>query len=196
MRAQHNRVLGLQRNQCFVDRGRSWIRRRNHGSDNADGRRYFDDALFAVLAQNSDRAHAANRARYVYRGERVLYDFIGNVAESRFFHGRASQRLRVFSGRLRASFHDCVDLFLGKCCELFLCGGGPGRQFAGFLDGDEVAIAQAQNALPSPTNIVAVTRCVGCSDLVLVYVAPAFRRASAGLEDARLKAGATKTRQS
>jgi hypothetical protein len=26
------------------------------------------------------------------------------------------------------------------------------------LDGDEVAIAQAQNALPSPTNIVAVAR--------------------------------------
>jgi hypothetical protein len=49
-------------------------------------------------------------------------------------------------------------LFLGKCREFFLCGGGSGRQFAGFLDGDEVAIAQAQNALPSPTNVVAVAR--------------------------------------
>ena len=212
MRAQHNRVLSLDGNQRLVNCRRGRIRGRNHRRDNADGRRHFDDALFAVLAQNPDGAHAANRARHVHRGERILHDFIGNVAESGFFHGRARQRLRIFRGRFRAGFHDGVDLFLGKCREFFLCGGGSGRQFAGFLDGDEVAIAQAQNALPSPTNVVAVNlfRVGGSTNLVvniqfpkdgvqrvcvkveaLLYVAPAFRRASARLKNARLKAGAT-----
>ena len=157
MRAQHNRVLGFDGNQRFVDGRRGWIREGITAATTPMG-----DATstmpFRGPRAEPDGAHAANRARHVHRGERVLHDFIGDVAESRFFHGRARQRLRIFSGRLRAGFHDGVDLFLGKCREFFLCGGGSGRQFAGFLNGDEVAIAQAQNALPSPTNFVAVAR--------------------------------------
>ncbi len=153
MWTKHNGVLRLNGNQCFVNCSRGRICGWNHCSHNADGRSHFDDAFFAVLAQNPHGAHSANRARHVHCGQRVLYNFIGDVAESGFFHGRARQGLGVFRGRLRAGFHDCIDLFLGKFREFLLCGGGSCRQFAGFLDGDEVAIAQAQNALPSPTNV-------------------------------------------
>src|ERR1019366_9518122 len=104
----------------------------------------------------SDGAHAANRARNVHGGQSIFYDFVGNISEAGFLDRGARERFHVVRSGLRAGFDHGVHLFLGKCGEFFLGGGGAGHQFAGFLNGDEVAVAQAQNALPSPTNAMPV----------------------------------------
>jgi len=39
-------------------------------------------------------------------------------------------------------------LLLGKCGEDFLGGGGARDKFAGFLNGNEIAIAESQRASP------------------------------------------------
>ena len=100
--------------------------------DNADGRRHLDDALLAVLAQDSRRcASRESRAARLPHASVFFDDFVGDIAESGLFHGRARQRFRVFGGRLRAGFHNRVDLFLGKFREFFLCGGGCGPPVRG-----------------------------------------------------------------
>ena len=92
--------------------------------------------------------HVANGARNVDRGEAVLGDFVGNVAVAGFFDGEARERFAGFGGGVRAGFDDGVNLLLGECGELLLGFVGPLDGLAGFLDGNQVAIAQAQRTLP------------------------------------------------
>jgi len=84
-----------------------------------------------------------------YRGQSILDDFIGNVSVTGFFHRGARNASAFVRGSFRAGLDHCVHLFLGKCGEFFLGSGGAGHQFSGFLNGDEVAVAQAQITLPS-----------------------------------------------
>ena len=151
MRAQHNRIARLDGNQRLVNRRGGRIRTRNHRGDHAHRRRHFHDALLAVLAQDAHGAHPANCARHVHGSQSIFYDFVGNISEAGFLDCGAGKRSHIVRGSLRAGFDNGIHLFLRKCGEFFLGGGSAGHQFAGFLNGDEVAVAQAQNALPSPS---------------------------------------------
>ena len=152
MRAEDDGVLRFERDERLVDGGGSGVCGGNHGGDNADWGGDFDDSLFAVFADYADGADVANGARDVNRGEAVLRDFVGDVAVAGFFDSEASERFSGFGGGVGAGFDDGVNLLLGECGELLLGFVGPLDGVAGFLDGNQVAIAQAQrpaSGLPS-----------------------------------------------
>ena len=148
MGAEDDGVLRFERDERLVDGGGGGIRRRNHGGDDADWRGDFDDSLFAVFADYADGAQVANGARDVNRGEAIFGDFVGDVAVAGFFDGEASERFAGFGGCVGAGFDDGVNLLLGECGELLLGFVGPLEGMAGFLDGNQVAIAQAQRKFP------------------------------------------------
>src|SRR5579864_9102701 len=154
MRAKDDGVLGFERDECLVDGGGGGVCGRNHGGDDADWRGDFDDSLFAVFADYADGADVANGARNVNRGEAILCDFVGDVAVAGFFDGEAGERFASFGGGIGAGFDDGVNLLLGECGELLLGFVGPLDGVAGLLDGNQVAIAQAQrpaSGLPALT---------------------------------------------
>ena len=148
MRAEHDRVAGFERDQRVVDGGGSRIRRGNHGRHHADRRGDFDDALFAVLADHADSAHAGHGPRHVHRRQPVLRRLVRDIAEASLFHGNARQRFGGSGARRGATLHDGVNLLLGKCRELLLSSSGARYEVAGFLDGNEVTVAQIQGASP------------------------------------------------
>ena len=85
---------------------------------------------------------------HVYRAQAVLDDFVGHVAVTGLLDRRARELLPGIGGGLRAGIHDRVHLLLREFDEFPLGLSGTRREFPGFLDGDEVGVAQAQSAVP------------------------------------------------
>ena len=148
MRAEHDGVAGLERNQRVVDGCGGRVGRGNHRRHYADRTRHFDDALFPILADHADRAHAGHGPRHVHRRQPVLRRLVGDIAEACLFHGAARQGFGGSGASGGATLHDGVNLLLGKCRELLLSGGSACDEVAGFLDGNEIAVAQIQGASP------------------------------------------------
>src|SRR2546422_7142067 len=101
-----------------------------------------------VLAEDAHGPHAADGAMHVYRAQAILDDFVGHVAVTGLLDRRARELLPGIGGGLRAGIHDRVHLLLREFDEFPLGLSGTRREFPGFLDGDEVGVAQAQSAVP------------------------------------------------
>ena len=135
MRADHDRVAPLERDQDLVNRGGSRIGRRQDRRHHAHRHGDFDDALRSVFAHHADGLQRPDGFVHALRRKKVLQDLVLDHAIGGLFHRQARQLFRIGGGRGRHRVHDAVHLLLGEILEFEECLVGALDQFARFGDG-------------------------------------------------------------
>ena len=120
MRADEDRVAGLQAQQRLKDRRRRRVRRRDDRRDQADRLGNLLDAERRVFFQHADRLRVAVGMVDIFAGVVVLDDLVFHHAHAGFFNRHLGQRNARLVGCHRRFKEDVIHLLLRELRKLAL----------------------------------------------------------------------------
>ena len=112
MEGEHDRVAGLERDQCLEDRGRRRVGHRRDRAHDTDRLGDLDDAVDLVTVHDPDAAQPGQAVRDVFGGEDVLDRLVLEHAASGLLDRQFGEAAVLAERRDGCLLDDVVDLLL------------------------------------------------------------------------------------